>query len=430
MDETYLIEIRPSRTRWRLKETISRVANEFNIQDFRELHPHVTLFGPLTLKPDVTEQRVLDEIARIATNYDPVPFLIGPFEKRDGMHGGVLAFSLIPSEAMRTLTREISNAISPLVQSQNVWDAEPEWKWFHITIANRLDRKIADEVIRDLTQPHRSGLWEKITRFILGHRYERKSSIRPLVLDENGLRITVMKGDEIFAEYDFLTKQWIIGEDIHDTHVWCKSLLQFRRYTGFEVTEPPENQSGPFLIADLHLGHANIIRYCNRPFCFSHPEEMDAVLIANWNATVRSKDSVIYAGDLRYGKNAAQAHDYLQQLNGVVTFIRGNHDEEIPGSLNSLLIRQEGIPFMIVHDPADVPENFDGWIIHGHHHNNDLTSYPFINFQKRRVNVSAEVLGYVPVPLSEITARIRKGLSEKNPQPVLLRYPYLWENSS
>ena len=37
--------------------------------------------------------------------------------------------------------------------------------------------------------------------------------------------------------------------------------------------------------AYLHLGHANIIRYCSRPFLFADPGEMDRVLIRNWNRT-------------------------------------------------------------------------------------------------------------------------------------------------
>lgn len=39
-----------------------------------------------------------------------------------------------------------------------------------------------------------------------------------------------------------------------------------------------------YFTSDLHFGHKNIIRFCDRPFASA--EEMDERLIENWNAKV------------------------------------------------------------------------------------------------------------------------------------------------
>ena len=49
-----------------------------------------------------------------------------------------------------------------------------------------------------------------------------------------------------------------------------------------------------FFTSDLHLGHENCIRLCNRPF--SSIEEMDETLIENWNRKVTGKDTVYILG--------------------------------------------------------------------------------------------------------------------------------------
>ena len=82
----------------------------------------------------------------------------------------------------------------------------------------------------------------------------------------------------------------------------------------------------------------------------------------------------------------------------------------------------EDLKFFLVHDPADAPPSFDGWVIHGHHHNNDLRNYPYMNFTDRRVNVSAEVIGYKPVSLHEIVQRIREREATGDTTPILFRY--------
>ena len=47
--------------------------------------------------------------------------------------------------------------------------------------------------------------------------------------------------------------------------------------------------------ADLHLGHGNIIKYCNRPFRDAH--HMNTTLIANINSRAKPGDKLIHVGD-------------------------------------------------------------------------------------------------------------------------------------
>jgi 2'-5' RNA ligase len=133
MDSTYLVEIRLSQTKWRIRRITNEIAQEYGIGNVLEEHPHVTLYGPLTLNEGVSNRQLLDAIGRVAARYDPVPFLMDGWEKRDGMHGSVIAFPVRASEQLRKLTRDIAGILSPLATSLNAWDGAPDQKWFHVT---------------------------------------------------------------------------------------------------------------------------------------------------------------------------------------------------------------------------------------------------------------------------------------------------------
>lgn len=80
-----------------------------------------------------------------------------------------------------------------------------------------------------------------------------------------------------------------------------------------------------FFTADTHFGHANIIKYCNRPF--ETTSEHDAVLIHRWNSLVERKDMVYHLGDFAFGEGSKDFDKYFEQLNGNIVFIKGNHDK-------------------------------------------------------------------------------------------------------
>ena len=47
-----------------------------------------------------------------------------------------------------------------------------------------------------------------------------------------------------------------------------------------------------FFTSDHHFGHANIIKFCNRPF--KDVQEMNETLIERWNKKVKPKDHVYH----------------------------------------------------------------------------------------------------------------------------------------
>lgn len=78
-----------------------------------------------------------------------------------------------------------------------------------------------------------------------------------------------------------------------------------------------------FYTADLHLGYFPILHDTARPF--ASVEQMDRVLIDNWNARVGRDDTVYIVGDFSYNGGEAPTQ-YLSRLNGTLHLIRGNHD--------------------------------------------------------------------------------------------------------
>lgn len=72
---------------------------------------------------------------------------------------------------------------------------------------------------------------------------------------------------------------------------------------------------------DTHFGHANIIRFCDRPFATK--EEMDEALIANYNECVKPGDTVYHLGDFSFARDPGRV---FRRLNGNKHLILGNHD--------------------------------------------------------------------------------------------------------
>lgn len=135
-----------------------------------------------------------------------------------------------------------------------------------------------------------------------------------------------------------------------------------------------------WVTSDTHFNHANIIKYCNRPFL--SVEEMNDVIINNWNDVVPKEATVYHLGDFALGDKSL-IPDLLNRLNGHIKLVMGNHDNYekmincvYSGYINSVsweevikvekkIIIMNHYPFSSLPDPNS---NYSTIQLHGHVH--------------------------------------------------------------
>jgi calcineurin-like phosphoesterase family protein len=87
--------------------------------------------------------------------------------------------------------------------------------------------------------------------------------------------------------------------------------------------------------SDWHLGHTNIIKYCDRPFDDS--QQMDRAILNNYILNINDDDQVYLLGDL--GFNYKYLDRILSTLPGHKYWIPGNHDRKFIGRLDKYFIQ-------------------------------------------------------------------------------------------
>ncbi len=150
-----------------------------------------------------------------------------------------------------------------------------------------------------------------------------------------------------------------------------------------------------YIISDMHFGHANIIKYGNRPFKDKY--EMDEVITSNWNKVIKKEYYVFVLGDVSlYGKDRTK--EIISKLNGRKYLIMGNHDRS--KSIKYWLeVGFECISkypvcidefYWFSHEPMYLNSYMPYINIHGHMHSNIIDSNQYYN-------VSVERIGYKPI---------------------------------
>lgn len=81
-----------------------------------------------------------------------------------------------------------------------------------------------------------------------------------------------------------------------------------------------------FFTSDLHFGHSNVIKFCNRPF--ADTKEMGLKLVENWNSVVTNEDYAFILGDVFWFNHGSDMKKIFSKLNGKHIYIlNGNHDD-------------------------------------------------------------------------------------------------------
>ncbi len=315
--------------------------------------------------------------------------------------GKVIYFNIIPSKELRNFRLELAKKLIKIAPNTKAWDKKFDEEFlFHITLAYKLSDREFNNIWSYVSGD--VSLIEKFLSIFKLRKVDEKLKLKNFYLPMYGLRITFLsdKG-RIICEYDLLQKRLLWRRDALNLFQWKKTLKLFRIKAGMESTEIAQRERGKtiFFIGDLHLDHGNIIRYCARPFSFYDVKEMNKVLIKNWNSVVKNDDTVYFLGDLAFGRGSKPAKYYLKYLKGNIIFLKGSHDGRVENAKEYEILNYRNREFLILHDPNDKPMEWDDWVIHGHKHNNDIKNFPFINSERKTINVSAELINYKPVSI-------------------------------
>jgi len=78
-----------------------------------------------------------------------------------------------------------------------------------------------------------------------------------------------------------------------------------------------------FFTSDTHFDDQYSLSYFNRPF--KYVDEMNAVMVENWNSVVREEDTVYHLGDFTL-EDIQHFTKWASQLNGNIKLLPGSHD--------------------------------------------------------------------------------------------------------
>lgn len=166
-------------------------------------------------------------------------------------------------------------------------------------------------------------------------------------------------------------------------------------------------------IADMHLGHENIIRLCNRPF--DNVEQMNAYMIQAWNAKVQTEDEVYILGDVAFKFQGNMLVKILNSLKGTKYLIIGNHDGRylkdenfkqcFAGIYDIKSMYLGNTRIVMCHYPLCEWEGYfrGAYHIYGHIHNTvNTNAYKIMSTEERALNAGADIISFTPATFEEL----------------------------
>ena len=184
-----------------------------------------------------------------------------------------------------------------------------------------------------------------------------------------------------------------------------------------------------FVTSDTHFFHENIIKYCNRPF--ENVEEMNTILIQNWNKVVSSEDDIYIIGDfaLIKGENHNEKLNRLfnlsNQLNGKKHLIIGNHDyfeivdylkvgfEDVIQGFIDVLLNNHWFTFCHYQMTSWNNSHRGSMHLFGHEHWRQQyepkhSIYEEMHWSERKFNVCVDANRFTPVNVNDIIRILEK----------------------
>lgn len=162
-----------------------------------------------------------------------------------------------------------------------------------------------------------------------------------------------------------------------------------------------------YFTSDLHLGHAGIIKMQNRPF--RNVEEMNRILLGNYNAVVQKNDTVYILGDICHHMLVEQANEQIGKMKGKKILVKGNHDKGYDETLFEEIcdfktVSLNGMYFALMHYPMlSWPKKNSGSIqLHGHIHAREEYNKQNKEDGIRRFDVGVDANHYYPVSVKQI----------------------------